>query len=309
MGQRIRQSDMEPENLGGGVFLFRDVIGIDKDWLIPSLIDMRKNVILEDFTIIHDEYGHPIHAINRSGHRYEVERVEQVNRITNLLMNDPDGLHYEFFKSCGEAIYKSLLMYIEQYPMILPSLWWKEQGHVVAYSPGSGMGLHSDNDVNYQPNAIPDLQLATRHVVGCIIYLNDSVEIDDYKIDSNDYVGGEIEFFYLGIKHKPRAGDLLIFPSNYLATHEVLDISSGYRFAYISYFSHGSEDIARGISPAGPSSGQTWIPEIFEDYKNYISKKHGHNLTNKNHLTLPLGRVNTSSGTLIEKAKEHAKQG
>jgi hypothetical protein len=300
---------MEPENLGGGVFLFRNAIAIDKEWLIPNLIDMRKNVIQEDFTIIHDENGTPIHAINRSGHRYEVERIDHVNRITNLLTNDPDGLHYEFFKNCEEAIYKSLLSYIEKYPMLLPSLWWKEQGHVVAYSPGSAMGLHSDNDVNYQPNAVPDLQLATRHVVGCIIYLNDSVEMSDYEKDCNDYVGGEIDFIYLGIRHKPRAGDLLIFPSNYLATHEVLDILSGYRFAYISYFSHGSEDIARGIAPADSSSGQVWIPGIFEDYKNYLSQKYGNDLHTKEHLTLPLGRINTSSGTLIEREKEHAKRG
>jgi hypothetical protein len=299
---------MKLENLGGGVSLFRDAIKIDKEWLIPNLVDMRKNVILEDFTIIHDENGIPVHAINRSGHRYEVERIDHVNRITNLLMNDLDGSRYEFFRMCEETIYNSLLMYIEQYPMILPSLWWKEQGHVVAYSPGSAMGLHSDNDVNYQPNAVPDLQLATRHVVGCIIYLNDSIEVDEYKNDSNDYVGGEIEFIYLGIKHKPMSGDLLIFPSNYLATHEVLDILSGYRFAYISYFSHGSEDIARGISPAGPSSGQVWVPEIFEDYKNYLSQKYGHDLTKNEHLTLPLGRINTSSGTLIEKEQEHAKR-
>jgi len=299
---------MEPENLGGGVFLFRNAIAIDKEWLIPNLIDMRKNVIQEDFTIIHDENGTPIHAINRSGHRYEVERIDHVNRIANLLMNDLDGSRYEFFRMCEETIYNSLLMYIEQYPMILPSLWWKEQGHVVAYSPGSARGLHSDNDVNYQPNAVPDLQLATRHVVGCIIYLNDSIEVDEYKNDSNDYVGGEIEFIYLGIKHKPMSGDLLIFPSNYLATHEVLDILSGYRFAYISYFSHGSEDIARGISPAGPSSGQVWVPEIFEDYKNYLSQKYGHDLTKNEHLTLPLSRINTSSGTLIEKEQEHAKR-
>ena len=299
---------MKPENLGGGVSLFRDAIEINKKWLIPNLVDMRKNVILEDFTVIHDENGHPIHAINRSGHRYEVERIDHVNRITNLLPNDPEGLRYEFFERCEETIYKSLLMYIEQYPMILPSLWWKEKGHVVAYSTGSAMGLHSDNDVNYQPNAVPDLQLATRHVVGCILYLNDSIEPDEYKGDSNDYVGGEIDFVYLGIRHKPRAGDLLIFPSNYLATHEVLDIINGYRFAYISYFSHGSEDVSRGICPAGDRSGQAWIPEIFEDYKNYITQKYGDNLTDRGHLTLPLGRINTSSGTLIEKAKEHAKQ-
>jgi hypothetical protein len=300
---------MKLENLGGGVSLFRNAIEVDKEWLIPNLIDMRKNIILEDFTIIHDETGVPIHAINRSGHRYEVERIEHVNRITDLLLNDSDGLRHEFFNLCEETIYKSLLMYIEQYPMILPSLWWKEQGHVVAYSKGSAMGLHSDNDVNYQPHAVPDLQLATRHVVGCIMYLNDSVEAEEYKENSCDYVGGEIDFVYLGIKHKPRVGDLLIFPSNYLATHEVLEILDGYRFAYISYFSHGSEDIARGIAPAGSSSGQVWIPEVFEDYKNYIIQKYGSNLTNNEHLTLPLGRINTSNGTLVEKEREHAKQG
>ena len=303
---------MAHEDLGGGVLLFRDSIKINKSILVPYLMKLRENVVSEDFTVIHDENGTPLHAINRSGHRYEVERINHVNRINKLIESDVAGTYKKFFQDCEKSIYNSLLEYIEKYPMILPSLWWKEQGHVVSYSPGSAMGFHSDNDVNYQPGAIPDLQLATRHVVGCILYLNDSIEGDEFDENSYDFVGGELNFAYLGICHKPKAGDLLIFPSNYLATHEVLEIKSGFRFAYISYFSHGSEDLNRGISPAQKldslMSGQVWIPEIFDDYKKYLKNKYKESYDSQTHCTLPLGRVNKSNGTIEEKDNEQQKR-
>jgi len=301
-GQRI--------SLGSGVVVFKNVLEIDKDFLIPYLSDLREKIIYEDFTIIHDENGKELHAVNRSGHRYEIERIRHVNRIMGFATEDTESSVYKFFEECENRIYQCLLRYIEKYPMVLPSIWWKEQGHVVAYSQGSAMGYHSDNDVNYQPGAVPDLQLATRHVLGCIMYFNDSVD-SEKEVVSHEYVGGELNFAYLDICYKPQSGDIIFFPSNYMATHEVKDVLHGSRYAYISYFSHGSSDISRGIGPAEHlnkvSSGQVWIPQVFSDYKAYLQEKYGSDLPKHPHLTLPLDRINTSSGTTEEKLKEKAR--
>jgi hypothetical protein len=172
------------------------------------------------------------------------------------------------------------------------------------------MGFHSDNDVNYQPGAIPDMQVATRHVLGSIIYFNDSV--DSLKeISKHEYIGGELEFLYLGISYKPKSGDLIMFPSNYMGTHRVAPCSGGSRYAYVSYFSHGSPDIERGINPAESlpkiMSGQIWIPEIFNDYAKHIEKKYGADLINRPELTLPLKRQSTSDGTTKEVLREKRK--
>jgi hypothetical protein len=300
----------EPEHLGGGVIVFRNVIDIDQDFLIPYIAELHKKVVTEDFTIIHDDDGKALYAINRSGHRYELESINEVNRIMGFTTEDTESSTYKFFEKCESEIYQCLIRYVEQYPLVLPSLWWKEQGHVVAYSPDGAMGFHSDNDVNYQPGAIPDQQLATRHVVGCIIYFNDSVDSVD-KIKKYEYVGGELDFKYLDVCYKPKAGDIIFFPSNYMASHKVKDVKNGARYAYISYFSHGSPDSDHGINPAVSlpqiMSGQVWIPELFDDYKQYITEKYGSTLTKHGDLTLPFARFANSSGTQEEVLREKSR--
>jgi hypothetical protein len=302
--------DYEIENLGSGVLVFKNVIDIDHDFLIPYIAKLQEKVVTEDFTIIHDDSGVALYAVNRSGHRFELDKINDVNRIMGFATTDKDSDTYKFFERCEEEVYQCLIRYVEHFPLILGSLWWKEQGHVVAYKVSHGMGYHSDNDVNYQPGAIPDLQLATRHVVGCILYFNDSVDsVEDIK--KHEFVGGELDFKYLDICYKPKSGDIVFFPSNYMAVHEVKEIKHGARYAYISYFSHGSPDVAHGINPADSlplvMSGQVWIPQLFDDYKNYIAKKYGNNL--HNHLTEPFDRVGTSSGTQEEVMREKSKNG
>jgi hypothetical protein len=300
----------EPEHLGGGVIVFRNVIDVDQDFLIPYIAELHKKVVTEDFTIIHNDNGKAMYAVNRSGHRYEIESINEVNRIMGFATEDTESSTYKFFEKCEAEMYQCLLRYIEQYPLVLPSLWWKEQGHVVAYSPNGAMGFHSDNDVNYQPGAVPDQQLATRHVVGCILYFNDSVDSTE-DIKKYEYVGGELDFRYLDVCYKPKTGDIVFFPSNYMASHKVKDVKDGARYAYISYFSHGSPDSDHGINPAKSlpkiMSGQVWIPELFNDYKQYITDKYGSTLTEHGHLTLPFARFANSSGTKEEVLREKSK--
>ena len=302
----------EFENLGSGVVVFKNIIDVDQDFLIPYLAELHKKVVEEDFTIIHHENGEALYAVNRSGHRYELSTINDVNRIMGFATEDQESKEYKFFQNCESEIYQCLIRYVEQYPLVLPSLWWKEQGHVVAYSQNSAMGFHSDNDVNYQPGAVPDLQLATRHVVGCILYFNDSVDNVD-EIKKYEFTGGELDFSYLDVCYKPKSGDIVFFPSNYMASHKVKDVKNGARYAYISYFSQGSPDVERGINPAVSlttvMSGQVWIPQLFSDYKNYITEKYGDDLIldSHQHLTLPFARVSDSSGTQAEVLREKSR--
>jgi hypothetical protein len=185
-----------------------------------------------------------------------------------------------------------------------------ETGHVAAYGAGSGLGLHNDNEVNYQVGFEPDLQLATRHVLSALLYLNSSVG-DKKELGKHEYSGGEIEFIYANAVHQPKSGDLLIFPSNYLGTHQVKPCLSGERYVYISYFSHGSADSERGIQPGRPvpvgKQSQVWLPTIVDDYVSYIKDKHSssdlmsfmggvlnqnHSSSTKHHLPQNRGAVN-----------------
>jgi hypothetical protein len=303
--------DPKPEHLGSGVVVFRNALeNIDHSFLIPHLSAIHEGIVEKEYTIIHDENGEPLYAINNSGHRYEVDGIYKVNRLTGFATDDKESKAYKFFASCEDAIYACLIRYIELFPLILPSLWWREQGHVAAYRPSGAMGYHSDNDVNYSPGAVPDMQLATRHVVGALLYFNDSVE-ENADLTKYEYVGGELDFKYLGITYRPKKGDVLMFPSNYMAVHEVKDVYEGTRYVYIAYFSQGSPDPERGISPLEDldflCSGQVWMPDVFNDYHEYLKNKYGEDLINYPYLTLPLGRTLTSSGTTEEVLKEKRK--
>jgi len=53
---------------------------------------------------------------------------------------------------------------------------------------------------------------------------------------NDDYEGGEFAFFGQKVKHKIKKGDALMFPSNFMYPHEVMEVTSGTRFSIITWF-------------------------------------------------------------------------
>lgn len=66
----------------------------------------------------------------------------------------------------------------------------------------------------------------TKRWISAIVYLND------------DYEGGEVEFVDFGVKIKPTAGSLLIFPSNYAYRHIAHTVTRGTKYAIVTWL-HG----------------------------------------------------------------------
>jgi hypothetical protein len=77
---------------------------------------------------------------------------------------------------------------------------------------GEFFGMHSDDS------------FATPRTTSMVYYPNE------------DYEGGELEFIHFGIKVKPRAGQLFLFPSAYNLEHKVHPITSGTRITFVSFF-------------------------------------------------------------------------
>ena len=74
-------------------------------------------------------------------------------------------------------------------------------------------GMHSDDS------------FATPRTVSMVYYPND------------DYIGGELEFIHFGVKIKPKANQLFIFPSGYSYEHKVHPITGGNpRTTIVSFF-------------------------------------------------------------------------
>lgn len=82
--------------------------------------------------------------------------------------------------------------------------------HIARFEPGKGMHEHFDAS---RPNDIATL-----------IYIND------------DYDGGEIYFPEYDISHKPKMGDLLMFPDNPRYIHGVKPVLNGIRYTTPRWF-------------------------------------------------------------------------
>ena len=82
---------------------------------------------------------------------------------------------------------------------------------MLRYSGGQEYKAHADGTT------------ATGRAISAIVYLND------------DYEGGEVEFVNFDIKIKPKAGMLLLFPSTYPYTHIAHPVTSGTKYAIVTW--------------------------------------------------------------------------
>jgi len=124
----------------------------------------------------------------------------QIKKSTNVYFKV--GSCEPVFVAYQVALQKSILQYIEQFKF---SNWggpWtiKEPVTIQSYEPGEGFFEWHSERLN------ASMPMTTRHLV-FMTYLNDVRE------------GGETEFFYQGIKVKPRKGRTLIWPADWTHTH------------------------------------------------------------------------------------------
>lgn len=88
----------------------------------------------------------------------------------------------------------------------------------------------------YEPNGEffgmhPDDSFATPRTTSLVYYPND------------DYEGGELEFIHFGVKIKPKAGQLFLFPAGYSYEHKIHPVTGGgYRRTLVTFFNQMSPE-------------------------------------------------------------------
>ena len=88
---------------------------------------------------------------------------------------------------------------------------WHDSYSILKYGAGQKFVNHIDDHKDYHRR------------ISTVYYIND------------EYTGGEIVFPRFGITHKPKANELLIFPSTYVYNHSVLPVIEGTRYAVVSW--------------------------------------------------------------------------
>ena len=124
-------------------------------------------------------------------------------RITDIHDLDPaTALH----KELQETIVDSIKEYSQHYKVRLQQM---EHLRVARYPENAFYSMHSDADGKRQ--------------ISFVLFLND------------DFGGGALNFEYQNLAIQPKAGSLVVFPSNYLFRHECQKVTSGNRYIAISW--------------------------------------------------------------------------
>ena len=232
------------EHLGGGVVLYKKVFDLDWDWMRTfchaTLMAEREAMYVEGSDPITGEEGY----INRSGYFFKKNEIDKMPWRGSAIHQNSENKVVETLDYIESVRDSCLLNYLHQFPLAGKCIWWKIKSHIVAYPKGSYLGMHSDVSTDYQygkPHPID--QLATRNSVSVVAYLNDCV-LEEKNLDGTNFTGGRHYFKYLDITYEPSKGDMLFFPSNYMAAHEVQLVTGGWRYSYLGWYCQGTPNPA-----------------------------------------------------------------
>ena len=139
--------------------------------------------------------------------------VSKKRTNSNLFINEA-GQKNEFFRQLNNEFFLSVLSatqwYVKEYG-INESIEHAESYNLLRYQTGEEYKAHYDGHSRMNRAISP------------ILYLND------------DYEGGEIEFVHFGLKVKPKAGSLFIFPSTYPYSHIAHPVTDGTKYAIVTW--------------------------------------------------------------------------
>lgn len=271
-------NDVEAEHLGSGVVIFRSAIDVDWNYVR----EFSKNAINgekdEMYTPAVDPATGKDVYLNKSGYFFGKEDIDIMPKRGSAIHRYDDKKIKEIFDFIEKSKDRYLLKYFELFPLSFKCVWWKVKGHIVQYQKNVYLGSHSDVSADYVYGVwTPTDQLATRNTISNVFYLSSCVDNVE-QLDGSNFVGGHHYFNYLDIDVKPNQGDLLMFPSNYMAAHEVRPVIAGERYSYLGWYSHGTpnEKVSENvIDPAkeptlAETSTNLYMPTLLNDYREYI---------------------------------------
>lgn len=115
-------------------------------------------------------------------------------------------------QSLWEDVYFNKLQAVKDYTkrFNVGELRYWEALNFVKYGPGQHFQEHTDHGFSYNC------------VVSMVGYVNDN------------YDGGELYFRMQDVRVKPKAGDLFVFPSNFMYAHQAMPVHSGTKYSIVT---------------------------------------------------------------------------
>jgi len=130
-----------------------------------------------------------------------VKNVSLVDNVKELFFINLNNIFFESFDPIEKDYLSSYGIFSE----------WHDSYGILKYGEGQQFTNHIDDHPSYHRR------------VSTVYYLNDN------------YTGGEINFPRFNITLKPKANQMIIFPSTYVYNHSVSPVIEGERYAVVSW--------------------------------------------------------------------------
>jgi hypothetical protein len=130
-----------------------------------------------------------------------VKDVSLVNNVKELFFTNLNNMFFENFDPIEKDYMATYGIFSE----------WHDSYGILKYGEGQQFTNHIDDHPSYHRR------------VSTVYYLNDN------------YTGGEINFPRFNITFKPKANQMIIFPSTYVYNHSVSPVIEGERYAVVSW--------------------------------------------------------------------------
>ena len=208
-GQRVQdyykikeQTWSSVEELGFGVYVYRDVI--------PESLEVAKR--LEDVILNPDvKYSYQEALVGYKQKMPEYRDCYDFKIKKSDLARDTSDASIKL-QELWQDVYDRQINPLKDYSrrLNIGELRYWEAMNFIKYEKNQHFMEHHDHGYSYNC------------VVSMVAYPND------------DYEGGELYFRLLDLKIKPRAGDLYIFPSNFMYPHQAMPVTSGTKYSIVT---------------------------------------------------------------------------
>jgi hypothetical protein len=208
----------EKENLGNGIVCYRGVIKKELD-----VINRLENTLgsVAEYGEMSPE-GKPYHWMPAYvGYKQLMPNYRDCNdfkfKKTDLQQDfSEESLNLQ---SLWQDIYDVQVEAVNDYrrDYNIADLKYWEAFNFIKYGPGQHFMEHHDHGFSYNCT------------VSLVAYVND------------DYEGGELYFRLQDLKIKPKAGDLFIFPSNFMYPHQAMPVHSGTKYSIVTMLDYNKK--------------------------------------------------------------------
>jgi len=201
----------EKEDFGSGIICYRNVIKSEIDVIGRLEANLKPEGDTTGYSWLPAYVGYKqLMPQYRDCNDFKFKKTDLQHDYSPVSLN---------LQALWQDVYDAQFPAVEDYRRqfnIMDLKYW-EAFNFIKYGPGQHFQEHHDHGFSYNCT------------VSLVAYPND------------DYEGGELYFRLQDLKIKPKAGDLYIFPSNYMYPHVAMPVTSGTKYSIVTMLDYNKK--------------------------------------------------------------------